>query len=85
MEKKIIRITQEPGGVRDATLYRTEANVWYDEGETRFRLEETSIGDPPHVLIYKEEGASIDSKLLDIGHGLEEASEKAYSEGAGSL
>lgn len=81
MVKKIIYIEQEPGKVKDAPLYKTQANVWFDEGETIFYLENTKIGEPTHYLIYEKQRVSrgkVESILVDIGHGLEDASKKAY-------
>lgn len=80
MGKKTITIYQEPVEAQWATAYGTRANApWIDTGQTRFFIEDTRIGNPPHFIIYEENHIPGETKrICDIGHGLEDASQKAY-------
>ncbi len=80
-EEKSIIIKQEPPKLRDAIEYIVSANVWYDEGETKVIVETNFIGYPYHFLVYKSEIDKENIKNtqpIDIGHSIEEASQKAY-------
>lgn len=77
-ERHEIRISQ-PEGKRVLFSYSVAANVPYDKERVELIVGREPIGTPNHYLIELRHQHTITAYPIDIGHSLEEASQKAYA------